>query len=594
MLLGDEKRIKQIVLNLLTNAVKYTEKGSVTLCVNGDPIDAGRIRLEISVADTGVGIRKTDLDSLYDSFKRVNLERNNNIEGSGLGLSIVKQLVELMGGEITVDSIYRKGSIFKVAIEQKVVDAAPVGMLEYIGGNGGGKREIYRQSFEAPEARILIVDDNEMNLMVARKLLRATKVQVDTAMSGDECLKRTKNKFYHVILMDYMMPEFDGKETLNAIRRQENGMCRDVPVIALTADEQGRAETTYLGYGFDGYLLKPVDGNKLEAEILKFLPEEIIEYRREAEEQDTDNAVQKLLMHKRRKIAITSDCVCDLSAELQKKYDIRLIYQYIETDSGSFCDTREIDADNLSRYLSDSGSRAKVVSAPVEEYEAFYAEALTEADEVIHISLAKNVGKSYEHAVLAAQGFGRVHVIDSGHISCGEALMVLSAAWLVQQGCTASEICEELVKTRERIESSFLLPTAGIFYDHGYTNRVTAAICETLQLHPVLRMCKGTLKICGGRTGKSNLARKRYIRRELFWKKNINRDIVYITHAGCTLEEQREVVAEVQRCVPFKRVILQKASASDACNAGFGSIGISYYMKEKGHRTKREKETDEV
>ena len=361
------------------------------------------------------------MDSLYDYFKRIDRENNRKIEGSGLGLAITKQLVSLMGGTITVDSIYRKGSVFTVTLDQPIADAKPIGSVNYQQRFHAKEREHYKQSFEAPMAKILVVDDNETNLLVIGKLLRATKVQIDTAKSGEECLECIQKKVYHVILMDSMMSGMDGIATLKAIRRQE-GIGRQTPVIVVTANALAADKQRYLENGFDGYLAKPVDGALMEAEILKFLPEGLIEYRLEAQDYGSLAEKSALLRRKKKKIQISTDCISDLSKEYILRNDIKMIYSYVETERGMFRDTLEIDSDNLARHLSRPESKAVAVSASVEEYEDFYAEALTEAEDVIHISMASGVGKSYHMAAQAAVGFDHVHVIDAGHISCGEGL----------------------------------------------------------------------------------------------------------------------------------------------------------------------------
>ncbi|MDE7283901.1 MAG: fatty acid-binding protein DegV, partial [Lachnospiraceae bacterium] len=203
VLLGDMKRVSQVILNILTNAAKYTDSGSVTLSVREDSVKGEDIYLKISVIDTGIGIRKENLEHIFDVFHRLDAKKNQKVEGSGLGLAITKQLVDLMDGEITIDSIYTKGSTFTVILPQKIVDFTPIGNVKFL-SLSKGQVEKYQQSFTAPEARILIVDDNSMNSMVESKLLAATKVQVDVARSGAECLEKIKRKYYHVILMDYM------------------------------------------------------------------------------------------------------------------------------------------------------------------------------------------------------------------------------------------------------------------------------------------------------------------------------------------------------------------------------------------------------
>ncbi|MCI8361008.1 MAG: response regulator, partial [Clostridiales bacterium] len=217
MLCGDEVRIKQILVNLLNNAVKYTSEGSVTLSVRCERLGLNRVRVWYSVEDTGQGMKKENIPYIFNAFRRVDEEKNRHIEGTGLGLSIVHQLVELMGGEISVNSVYTKGSTFLVMLEQDIVDEKELGSFTLASRIKKQEGEQYRQIFEAPEAHILVVDDNDMNLMVVRKLLAETKVQIDTAASGAECLKLTQNLHYDGILMDHLMPEMDGIECLHAL-----------------------------------------------------------------------------------------------------------------------------------------------------------------------------------------------------------------------------------------------------------------------------------------------------------------------------------------------------------------------------------------
>ena len=577
-LYGDEKRLKQIVVNILTNAAKYTKDGSISLNAQCELLDRETAYISIDVADTGIGIKKEDLENLYESFTRADQEQNHMIEGSGLGLAITKQLVNLLGGRITVDSIYTKGSTFTVILEQKVVDMDQIGEVDFLRTDKSRKRAFYERSFEAPEARVLIVDDNEANLMVATKLLRDTKVQIDTASSGPECLEYTKQKRFHVILLDSMMLGMDGLQTLKEIRRQENGLCRKVPVIALTANANLGDEQRYLEQGFDGYLAKPVESSKLEEEILKFLPDEIIEYQLDDSGRSLQNEeAKRILNRKRKKLLISTDSVSDLPADLIQEYEIKVMYQYVETARGIFRDTTEIDSDNLSRYLSVTHSEVRSQSASVEEYEAFYAQALTEAEEVLHISSASHISSGYERAVLAARGFGHVHVIDSGHISGGEGLLVLYAAQLARNRKSLDEICKRLEECILHIQDYYLLPAANIYYQNGHTNHFVMSLCNRFQLHPMLHMRQSMPRVSGFYFGKLFHARKRFIRNILSKRYLISPEIVYVTHVGCTVKEQREIVNEIMGCIPFERCILQKSSVSTSANAGYGTIGIAFF-----------------
>ncbi len=265
MLCGDEVRIKQILINLLNNAVKYTSEGSITLSVRCERLGLNRVRVWYSVEDTGQGVKKENIPYIFNAFKRVDEEKNRHIEGTGLGLSIVHQLVELMGGEISVNSVYTRGSTFLVSLEQDIVNDKELGTFTLASRIRAREGEQYRQSFEAPEARILVVDDNEMNLQVVCKLLAETRIQIDTASGGAECLRMTQNQHYDAILMDHLMPEMDGIECLHALRRQPGGLCQNVPVIALTANAGSNNQLLYRKEGFSGYLAKPVSGALLEA-----------------------------------------------------------------------------------------------------------------------------------------------------------------------------------------------------------------------------------------------------------------------------------------------------------------------------------------
>lgn len=577
VLFGDEKRMKQVLINILDNAVKYTEEGSVSLSVVGEEYVDDEVLLRIKIADTGIGIRKEDLAGIYDSFNRFDEKKNKRILGSGLGLAITKQLVDMMGGEITVDSIYTKGTIFTVMIRQQIVSAEPIGNINFFSKNME-RGEIYRPLFEAPEARVLIVDDNQMNRMVASRLLEATKVQIDVAGSGKECLAMTQNKFYHVILLDYMMPEMNGGETLWAIREQENGMSRDSAVIVLTGNAQSGARQMYQEEGFDGYIEKPIQGRLMEEEILHFIPEDILEYREDKRlESENVDQMQKLSQRKRKKIYVTTDCTCDIPSELLEKYDIKLMYLYIKTPHGRFADTREIDSDSLAQYVSLESSSAYGDSVTVEEFEEFFAEALTQADHVIHVSLASKCGRSHGVAVAAAKGFDHVHVIDSGQISCGQGLVTLYAARLATEGKTPEEICELVNKMKHHVHTRFIMPSADIFYQNGRTSAFVAKMCRVLHLHPYAGLIQKKAVLRGLYAGSLERAWKQGIYWIMHRKRKINRDIVFVTHVGCSVKQQEFIKAEIAKHVDFDRVIVQKASFTSACNVGMESIGISYY-----------------
>ncbi len=269
MLYADDGKIKQVVLNLLTNAVKYTEHGSFTLMVHVLEKDAEHATIRYEVSDTGIGIKEEDMDKLFSAFDRLDEKRNSGIQGTGLGLDISKKFTILMGDDLHVESVYGEGSRFFFTVEQGIVDPTPIG--EFIEEEEEHLEEDYVPLFVAPEARVLVVDDAEMNLTVIRGLLSGTRVQVDTALSGRECLDKLAVNDYNVVFLDHMMPEMDGIETVHHIL--DDGY--DVPVYALTANAATSGNDYYKSEGFDGYLAKPVDGRLLEEAIRRHIPDEL-------------------------------------------------------------------------------------------------------------------------------------------------------------------------------------------------------------------------------------------------------------------------------------------------------------------------------
>lgn len=276
ILKGDEIRIRQILNNLLSNAVKYTKEGHISFTVKGIYSQDDFI-LYLSVEDTGMGIKPEDMERLFSSFQRLDEKKNRHIEGTGLGLDITKRLTELMGGSIEVSSEYGKGSCFIVKIPQKVIDASPLGKLEEAYQRDSFVKETFEVGLYAPTAEILVVDDNEMNLLVVKSLLKRTGIQLTLAQSGSECLKLCKTNKFDLILMDHMMPEPDGIETLHLLRKDEGNPNRNTKVIMLTANAISGMDEMYRKEGFADYLSKPIVAQKLEEMISKYLPEEKLE-----------------------------------------------------------------------------------------------------------------------------------------------------------------------------------------------------------------------------------------------------------------------------------------------------------------------------
>ncbi|MCR4745949.1 MAG: response regulator [Lachnospiraceae bacterium] len=274
-LYGDDVRITQIILNILNNAVKYTEKGSVTFSMHYENVDEQNILLKVSIKDTGIGIKEEDIENLFSPYKRIDQQRNKKIEGTGLGMSITKNLLDIMGSKLEVSSVYGEGSDFSFAILQ------PVRSIEKIGDYKSRREEACdeastEEKFHAPDAEILIVDDVEMNLIVAENLLKRTEVKIETSLSGKTAVEMAKEKTYDIIFLDSMMPEMNGEETMKAIR-SNCPLNAETPIIVLTAHAVKGAREEYLKMGYTNYLSKPLDAVKLEAMVQSYLPEEKIE-----------------------------------------------------------------------------------------------------------------------------------------------------------------------------------------------------------------------------------------------------------------------------------------------------------------------------
>ena len=274
-LMGDDIRLRQILVNLLNNAVKYTHKGSITLEVTRLASEEEKnAPILFSVKDTGIGIKEEDMQKLCAPFERIEEKRNRNIEGTGLGMSITKQLLGLLHSRLEVKSVYGEGSEFSFELCQEIADFAPIGQMEDCAEEA---ETGYRQSFEAPEASILMVDDNELNRRVFVGLLKATKMQIEEAASGKECLEKVQAKKYDIIFLDHMMPELDGVETFHIMQKMKDYPSKQAPVVILTANAIVGAKEKYLEEGFDAFLEKPIDYKKLEALVRELLDDSMIQ-----------------------------------------------------------------------------------------------------------------------------------------------------------------------------------------------------------------------------------------------------------------------------------------------------------------------------
>jgi len=274
---GDEYHIRQVMLNILNNAIKYTERGGVTVSISYEKTDEYLIMLHCAVSDTGIGIKSDDLEYIFRPFEHLEATRRFSNDGSGLGLSIVQKLLTLMGSELKVESVFHKGSTFSFDVPQVVIKWEPIGDYERaytVATNRQNKK--FMQSFQAPKAKVLVVDDADINLMVFANLLKKTKIKIDTASSGLEMLQMIRMNHYDMIFLDHRMPGMDGIEAFHAMKKITDGINYNTPVVALTANAVLGARQLYMDEGFSDYISKPIDTVRLEQVLLEYLPKDYI------------------------------------------------------------------------------------------------------------------------------------------------------------------------------------------------------------------------------------------------------------------------------------------------------------------------------
>jgi CheY-like chemotaxis protein/HPt (histidine-containing phosphotransfer) domain-containing protein/anti-sigma regulatory factor (Ser/Thr protein kinase) len=275
-LFGDEIRVRQIINNLLSNAVKYTEEGSVELSIDYERRSDAAIILVITVKDTGIGIREEDINKLFESFTRVDEKRNSNIEGTGLGLNLTKKLTDLMHGEIAVSSVYNQGSVFTAKLPQIIKSWEPVGDFTQRYQELMNQKNTLSEAVYAPDARVLVVDDVPMNLLVTKGLMKYSQITVDTAGGGEEALKMIASIKYDLIFMDHLMPGMDGVECLHRIKEMNDHPNITTPIIILTANAIIGAKEEYIKAGFTDYLPKPIQERELQQMLMKYLPADLV------------------------------------------------------------------------------------------------------------------------------------------------------------------------------------------------------------------------------------------------------------------------------------------------------------------------------
>lgn len=582
-LIGDEVRIRQILINVLSNAVKYTQSGSVTFAIQCKEQETGNVQMVYSVTDTGIGIKQESIPHLFNAFRKVDESDNRHIKGTGLGLSIVKQLVDLMGGDIAVNSVYKKGTIFVITLPQKTVGDSRVEGFSFKTQRTLSSNEHYRQSFEAPDAHVLVVDDNDMNLVVAEGLLQDTKVQVDAVTSGGECLKKTLENHYDVIFMDHLMVGMDGIECLHAIREQADGQNQDTPVVVMTANAGGEEQALYRREGFDGYLPKPINSAQLTAELLKHLPKELVSTTNE-EEQVGVVETPIIEYKKRLSVMVSADNVCDLPKDILKKHKIAIMPFRLRTENGEFLDGVEAEANGIVGYMGSRGKFVKSVPPDVSDYEEFFAEQLTKAQYIIHFTTARYASEGYANALEASKAFDSVIVVDSGHLSSGMGLIVLRAAEFAEAGQSVDEILDRINELKKITRTSFIVESTEYLARSGRISHRINEMCKVLMLHPVLVLRKSDIKVGAVRIGTKEHVRSKYIKSILNVMGTIDTRLLFITYAGLTNEELEDIKRQVQKKVKFQKIICHKASSAISTHCGPGTFGLLFMLNSGSKR----------
>ncbi|MBP3237986.1 MAG: DegV family EDD domain-containing protein [Lachnospiraceae bacterium] len=579
-LIGDEVRIKQILINVVNNAIKYTREGTVSLSIQCGEKKGNEVKIIYTISDTGVGIKKENIPYLFTAFKRVDETNNRHIEGTGLGLSIVKQLVDLMGGSITVNSVYMRGSTFIIEIPQQVSGDAVIGNIDIEERHEHYKKNEYRQKFEAPEARILVVDDNASNLMVACKLLRDTRVQIDTVGNGADALKKTLSNHYHVILMDHLMPEMDGITCHRLIRSQVGGRCRESKIVVLTANADAQSRALYENERFDGYLTKPISGAELEAELCRLLPKDLV-YMFGSDDEILEETISWMRSdQKKENIAVTTESVADLPKELLDEYGISVLAHSVSTDEGVFKDGVEIETDGLLNYMKDLSHKISSLAPDVKEHEKFFADCLQNANNIIHVSISSKItGSGCMNATEAAAAFDNVSVVDTGHLSSGQGIMAIEAARLAARQKSVPEICEELEKLKSRVNTSFVVDNLDFLArTHQVTKRV-ASLTKSFMARPVLVLKHGKMGVGDVYFGSRERAWKAYIDHTLMHVGNIDDEMLFVTYVGLTTHELEKIKKMTESRMKFKHIYFQKASPGIALNCGPGTFGLLFKRK---------------
>ena len=576
-LFGDEIRIKQILINLLNNAVKYTNEGSVTLLIEKGEEEGDEVTLMFSVTDTGIGIRQEALPYLFDAFRRLDEDKNVGIEGTGLGLSIVKQLVDLMGGTITVDSVYSQGSTFCVVITQKVASRKTIGPVNVSGFDIASKSEGYTAGFTANDARILIVDDNVMNLEVERRLLEGTGMTIDVAKSGDEALSLTQSERYDLIFMDHLMPEMDGITCMQHIRKQQGGLNNRAPIVVLTANAGSENRELYTRSGFDNFLVKPVTGHQLEEMLIQYLPaSKVIR----TANSDAGTLRFSAVTDYSRKIPVIVTCAstCDLPAHVLKEQMIDTIPYTLVSDGRKYYDSVEASSDEIVRYMRE-GKEYECDAPTVDEFVSFFGRELKKAHNLIYVSASSLLSKEYVNAVEAAKSYDNVHVIDSLTNSVAVGLIVLRANRMAGRGERLEKVLEEIQKSKYRVVSTFITESSFFRMRDALPYKIAAAISSTLGIRLVVSSYIGKVGPSGLCIGDFKKYHKRYIELILSKHRTPDQDLCCVVYADLTDEQRNAIEDYLNLRFSFANIVFVKATSALPIFMGPEAFGLTFFER---------------
>jgi DegV family protein with EDD domain len=417
--------------------------------------------------------------------------------------------------------------------------------------------------------------------MVVSKLLRGTKVRIDTVTNGADALKKTLNIKYDVIFMDHLMPEMDGIECKRKIKDQTGGRCRDTHIVILTANADEENRELYVREAFDGYLAKPVSGEDLEKELYRLLPKDHVKVLGDDGEIAEETISWMHGSKQRKMVAVSTESVADIPGELIEKYGIQVIPHKVQTAEGVFKDGTEIDTAGVIKYMEETKNDITPMAPEAKEHELFFAKQLAYANNVIHIAISSKIGNSgFPPATDAAKAFDNVFVVDSGHLSSSQGLIVLEAARLAENGMGPKHVIEELEQMKKKVHTSFIVDNLDYLARAKQVSARTANLVKSLMGRPVLVLKKGRMKVGKIYFGSSKSAWKAYINSCLSNSSRIDTSILFVTYVGITKKETEWIREQIEKHMHFDEIYFRQASPAIAVNCGPGTFGLLYMEKE--------------